>query len=103
MSQKPWAGRIVTTAREYWAGRIRAAGALPCWRCGQALTIASKWTVGHLIDRAAGGSVTDRANQWPECARCNYSAGGKLGAARRRPTRPAPAMLPERHRGIRGI
>ena len=76
-----WGGSTARTARAYWRARLQAEGGLPCWRCGAMLTTASRWTVGHIEDRAAGGSVTDPTNQWPECARCNYSAGGRLGAA----------------------
>lgn len=99
-----WSGRVAMTARAYWRARIAAAGALPCWRCGRPLTVSSKWTVGHLVDRAAGGSVSSPSNQWPECAHCNYSAGGKLGAARRNARRvvASPVRGSERARGIRG-
>lgn len=97
---RQWSGRVVTSARAYWSGRLP----LPCWRCGRMLTRASRWTVGHLTDRASGGSVTDRANQWPECAHCNYSAGGRVGAARRNARRPAAIARVEtaQARGIRG-
>jgi len=98
-----WSGREVTTARAYWTARLRAAGALPCRRCGRPLTELSRWTVGHIIDRAQGGPK-DRANEWPECAPCNYSAGGKVGAARTNARRRAVVVRreSERARGIRG-
>lgn len=92
------------SARAYWRARLVAAGSLPCWRCGKALTVHSRWTVGHLRDRVSGGSVTDRSNQWPECARCNYSAGGKVGAAITNARRPAVVArrTSAAERGIRG-
>ena len=100
MTSATWSGRTVTKARAYWAGRLP----LPCWRCGRTLTRYSKWTVGHLRDRSAGGSVKDPSNQWPECAKCNFSAGGKLGAAKTNAKRPviAARLASERARGIRG-
>jgi len=101
-----WSGRRVTTARAYWRQRIIEAGALPCWRpgCGRMLTVESAWTVGHIVDRSRGGSVTDPANQWPECKRCNLSAGGRLGAAKTnaRRTVVVARMSSEQSRGIRG-
>ena len=99
-----WSGRKVTRARAYWRARIIAAGGVwPCWRCRRPVT-ADTFTVGHLIDRALGGSATDPANQAPECRACNFRAGGRLGAAvtnSRRPTTVA-RLDSERGRGIRG-
>ncbi len=77
------------------------------------LTAAGTWTVGHLQDRALGGSETDPSNQHPECGRCNTSAGGKLGASitnskRQSKTQistnrtPTLTRATERDRGIRG-
>jgi hypothetical protein len=53
-----------------------------CWRgCGTLLTVeADNWTAGHITDRVDGGS-NEPSNLAPECKRCNYSAGGKRGAA----------------------
>lgn len=100
MTAKSWSGRKVTAARAYWAPRLP----LPCWRCGRQLTRYGPWTVGHIVDRALGGSKTDPANQWPECPKCNFSAGGKRGAAITNAKRaPVVARLAsERARGIRG-
>ena len=52
----------------------------PCWRCGRLLTLEDKWTAGHVTDRVDGGG-NEPGNLAPECPRCNYSAGGKRGAA----------------------
>lgn len=100
MGKSTWSGSKVRRARTYWQQRLP----LPCWRCGRVLTRYSKWTVGHVIDRAAGGSTTDPANQWPECASCNFSAGGKVGAAITNARRPVAVERrdSERARGIRG-
>lgn len=97
-----WAGRKVTTARAQWAPRLP----LPCRRCGRPVTPEQPWTVGHIIDRAMGGNETDPSNQWPEHPGCNYSAGGKVGAAMtnaRRQQTTTTRMPPERERGIRGV
>lgn len=54
-------------------------GRLTCWRCSIWLTehdptLASHATLGHRLDRIAGG--TDALdNLAPECAGCNYRAG----------------------------
>ncbi len=94
-----WSGRTVTRARAYWRKRLP----LPCWRCGRPVTDDQAWHVGHLTDRALGGHTTDRSNQWPEHARCNTSAGGKLGAAIAHARHDLPRMAAEASRGIRGI
>ena len=74
--RKRWGGHDSRAARAIVAAMLPA----PCWRCGRMLTLADKWTAGHLEDRADGGG--DHAgNLAPECGRCNYSAGGKRGAA----------------------
>jgi hypothetical protein len=75
-SRSKWGGSVATAARKLLAATLPA----PCWRCGVMLTKDSKWTVGHLEDRTDGGS-DNPANLAPECSRCNYSAGGKRGAA----------------------
>lgn len=108
-----WSGRKVASARAYWRPSVLSGG-VSCWRCGRAivpdLTRRDEgWTVGHLVDRADGGSETDPANQWPEHPVCNFRAGGVRGAAttnaRRRAGAASPGrrrMEPERVRGIRG-
>lgn len=105
-----WSGRKVAAARAYWRPRLP----LPCWRgCGRVLTADGPWTVGHIVDRALGGSETDPSNQLPECGKCNSSAGGKLGASitnskRQSKTQtstkhtPTLTRMTERDRGIRG-
>lgn len=95
-----WSGRKVTTARAQWLPRLPQ----PCGKCGKPVTADSTWTVGHIIDRALGGT-DDVSNTWPECARCNFQAGGRLGAARTNARRSSTTarMDSERVRGIRGI
>lgn len=97
-----WSGRKVTKARALWAARLP----LPCRRCGRPVHPGQRWQVGHVIDRARGGS-DHLENQWPEHAYCNESAGGKLGAARSNARRADLTarrdIRRERARGIRGV
>ena len=95
-----WSGRKVTTARRQWAARLP----VPCRRCSLPVLSSQAWHVGHIVDRALGGT-DDVGNQWPEHAACNLSAGGKVGAAitnARRPT-VTERVESERARGIRGV
>ena len=74
-----WGGSKSTAARAVVRRMLPAA----CWRCGKMITRddpESSWHAGHVTDRAAGG-VDDSSNYMPECAGCNTSAGGKVGAA----------------------
>lgn len=73
---KKWAGSIVTKAREIVGAMLPA----PCWRCGRVLTREDSWTVGHIEGRETGGE-DNPSNYAPECSRCNFSEGGKRGAA----------------------
>lgn len=75
-ARKKWAGSVVTAARKIVGAMLPA----PCWRCGTMLTKESKWTVGHLEARADDGGDT-ASNYAPECGKCNFSEGGKRGAA----------------------
>ena len=75
-ARSKWAGHVVTQARKLVGAMLPA----PCWRCGRLLTKDDKWTVGHIEGREAGGSDA-AGNLAPECPRCNYSDGGKTGAA----------------------
>lgn len=102
---KPWSGRTVTNARAYWRPRLP----LPCRRCGRPVVHDPAkryggWHVGHIVDRALGGS-DHVSNQWPEHDGCNMSAGGKAGAAITNARRPGAvaALQSERERGIRGV
>lgn len=104
MTQR-WAGSVVRAARAHWLPRLP----LPCRRCGRpVVNDPSKrnggWTVGHIEDRWTGGSDSI-TNTWPEHSGCNYSAGGKVGAAMTNSRRPAVVarMESEQARGIVGI
>ena len=55
----------------------------PCRRCGGVITAEdpeASWHAGHIEDHATGGNDKDASNFAPEHAKCNMSAGGKLGA-----------------------
>lgn len=101
-----WSGRKVMTARAYWLPRLP----VQCRRCGKTVQHDPRrrnggWHVGHIVDRARGGS-DHVSNQWPEHDTCNTRAGGQLGAARtnaRRTTTTTTVQLDERARGIRGL
>lgn len=72
-----WAGKLSADARAI----VRAMLPGPCWRCGKHLDPESAdWTAGHIIDRMDGGD-NGAGNLAPECKHCNYSAGGRRGAA----------------------
>lgn len=73
-----WAGNLSTKARAIVGAMLPA----PCWRgCGTMLTKEDdNWTAGHIEDRVDGGT-NDPSNLAPECKRCNFSQGGKRGAA----------------------
>jgi 5-methylcytosine-specific restriction endonuclease McrA len=82
---------------------------MPCWPCGRPVVHNPAqrnggWTVGHIIDRAQGGS-DHISNQRPEHSHCNYRAGGQAGAAITNARRPAvlERLASNRERGIRGI
>lgn len=51
---------------------------LPCLECGRTVTTEQTWHVAHIIPAALGGTTT-LENVGPAHARCNTSAGAKLG------------------------
>lgn len=56
--------------------RMITENGLPCWRCGELIRPGEPWDVGHVRDRALGGSDADGLAA--EHRFCNRSAGGKL-------------------------
>lgn len=72
--------------RRTWQARIDAGG-VDCGRCGLPILRGMQWDLGHVVDRALGGTEAD--GLWPEHARsCNRSAGGRLAhALKARPIR----------------
>lgn len=71
-----WGGSDSRKAREYVATLLPA----PCYRCGKPVTADMEWHADHVQEAAYGGADSNE-NYAPAHARCNTSAGGKLGAA----------------------
>jgi hypothetical protein len=90
-----WGGRRVMVLRRTWQTRINA-GAVDCGRCGLPVLEGQPWDLGHVVDRALGG--TDADGLHPEHARCSRSAGGRLAhqiaghATARRRAGPVPVV-----------
>ena len=69
---------LETNHRAWDALRVVYARSLPCacWRCGEMIEVGDPWHLGHVVDRALGGSDARLA---PEHAGCSRSAGARLG------------------------
>jgi hypothetical protein len=70
---------LLDTNHRAWAAlRVAYARSLPCpcWRCGETIEVGDEWHLGHVVDRALGGSDARLA---PEHAGCSRSAGARLG------------------------
>jgi hypothetical protein len=48
----------------------------PCWRCGRMISPGEPWHLGHVVDRALGGTDERLA---PEHAGCSRRSGSALG------------------------
>ena len=71
-----WGGNDSRKARAI----VRAMLPAPCTRCGEPVTEDMEWHADHVQEAAFGGE--DRASNYgPAHARCNTSAGGRIGAA----------------------
>lgn len=77
-----WTAGVAARARRYWAGQLRAAGALPCCRCGVLVYPEDAWDVDHVIPLSLGGSL-GRDNQAVSHRPCNRRHGQALGVAGR--------------------
>lgn len=71
--------------RATWSARVEA-GQVDCARCGRTILPGQPWDLGHAVDRAMGGRDSD--GLYPEHARCNRAAGGRLAQAMTRRPRP---------------
>ena len=69
--------------RAPFARHLTDVGPLPCRRCGEPITAAMRWHLGHPdhAPRALGGNDTDL---WPEHDDCSTKAGARLGNHLRR-------------------
>lgn len=77
MKPERWSGRKVMTHRAAWDPRVQA-GDVDCGKCGLPIKPGTPWKLGHLRDRALGGTVADGLH--PEHARCSDRSGGQLAA-----------------------
>ena len=97
MTPERWSGRAVMQHRARWAPKVNA-GEVTCWRCGLPILPGTPWKLGHLKDRALGGTAADGLH--PEHGRCSDASGGRLaaqlgvGAHAGRTPRPAPRTVP---------
>ena len=73
---KKWGGRRSTNARAIVTRMLPG----PCTRCGGLVTPEMDWHADHLQERGLGGADV-ASNYGPAHAKCNTSAGGKIGAA----------------------
>lgn len=62
-------GRDHDRLRSIWRSRLERGDTPLCPKCGQPVTAAQRWDLGHTRDR--------RAWTGPEHARCNRSDGGR--------------------------
>ena len=98
-ARERWSGRMVMQHRARWSPKVNA-GEVTCWRCGLPIVPGTPWKLGHLKDRALGGTAADGLH--PEHGRCSDASGGRLAAqlgvgahAGRTPRRPAaPTSVP---------
>jgi hypothetical protein len=70
-----WGGNDSRKARAIVAMMLPA----PCTRCGGTVTAEMEWHADHIQEAMHGGG-SEAANLGPAHAKCNTSAGGKLGA-----------------------
>lgn len=67
-SQQPWGGSHSRAIRSFWLSRLPQ----PCGQCGQPVTRADEWVVGHIESRGARPELTYRLdNTRPEHRRCS--------------------------------
>ena len=70
-----WGGNDSRKARAIVAPTLPA----PCTRCGRIVTADMEWHADHILEDTFGGKA-DAGNLGPAHAKCNTSAGGKIGA-----------------------
>ena len=86
--KKKWGGHASTKARAH-VRRMLPAG---CVRCGGIVTDEMDWHADHIQERHDNGTDSP-SNLGPAHARCNESAGGRIGAAITNGTRVTPAPI----------
>lgn len=70
-----WGGNDSRAARSIVRGMLPS----PCTRCGRTVTEDMEWHADHIQEHAFGGA-SNASNYGPAHAKCNTSAGGKIGA-----------------------
>ena len=81
--------RLKTAKRRRLREAVARLG-LPCHKCGLAIDYSGPWELDEIVARVHGGDPEDPANVAAAHVRCNRSAGGRLGNARRWGPRPQP-------------
>lgn len=98
--RRRWGGSRSTEARK----RVRAMLPAPCRSCGIIITAEdpeSTWHAGHDVDRVETEALgLPEAEVFPEHAKCNTSAGGRIGAAmtNNQTSGPAPSQVSHEQR-----
>lgn len=82
-AQHGWTAGVAARARRYWRAQLRAAGELPCLRCGLPVYPGYAWDVDHVKPLSRGGSI-GLGNQGVSHRRCNRRHGQALAAAGRK-------------------
>ena len=90
-----WGGRRVMGLRAQWQPAVDA-GTVDCGKCHLPIVPGSRWKLGHLVDRALGGTTADGLH--PEHAFCSDSSGGRLAQAMRRRPPPSPPTVTVKRR-----
>lgn len=91
--KKKWGGHDSTKARAI----VRRMLPAQCTRCPGVVTDEMEWHADHIQDRHGGGG-NEPSNLGPCHAKCNTSAGGKIGAAITNGTKVAPATITRERR-----
>ena len=95
--RRRWGGSRSTEARK----RVRAMLPAPCRSCGGIISPddpESTWHAGHDQDRVETEALgLPEAEVFPEHAKCNTSAGGRVGAAMTNEAKQGPAKTQVSH------
>lgn len=79
MADFAYTGNAWKKRRADWQRHLEVVGPIVCRQCGEPVTAAQAWDLGHGRAHAEGGRGDDAR---PEHRRCNRAAGGRLGHER---------------------